>query len=266
MSTALVSKEDWTVEQKALIKSQICKDATDDELKLFLYVAKRTGLDPFARQIYAVKRKNSRGELQMTVQTSIDGFRLTAFRTDCYAGRDEAIFEYDDKGAPKKVKVTVYKLVQGIRCAFTATALWSEYYPGEVQGFMWKKLPETMLEKCCEAKALRMAFPAELSGIYSKEEMDQADATQARVAPSQPGPEDGFQKPGTGTFIKYGRFANQYLNQVDPSSLREWIEFEESKAAQAGKELTPWMKKIVAEAEPIIAAYESGQDPSEESA
>jgi phage recombination protein Bet len=176
----------WTPDQVSLLKRTICREATDDELKLFLHVVKRTGLDPFARQIYAVKRNNGRGGKEMVIQTGIDGFRLTAFRTNAYAGREEATFDYEENAPyPTRCKVTVYKIVQGVRCAFTATANWDEYYPGDAQGFMWRKMPETMLEKCTEAKALRMAFPAELSAIYSEEEM--AKDRESGVRPDKEG-------------------------------------------------------------------------------
>src|SRR5207344_556485 len=95
-----------------------------------------------------------------------------------YAGKDESTFEYNEKGHPTKCKLVVYRIVQGVRCGWSASAKWDEYYPGDYMGKMWQQLPETMLEKCCEAKALRMAFPAELSSIYSPDEMAQADRDQ----------------------------------------------------------------------------------------
>ena len=161
----------FTTAQIDLIKKQIIPGATDDELKLFLNVCHRTGLDPFARQIYAMKRF-SKGQDRYDFQVSIDGFRVVAEKTGCYAGNDDPVFDIEE--APQKATVTVYKIVNGIRCPFSASARWSQYYPGEKQGFMWKKMPHVMLGKCAEALALRKAFPNVLSGLYTNDEMAQA--------------------------------------------------------------------------------------------
>lgn len=161
-----------------LIKRTVANGATSDELDLFLYHARRAGLDPLARQIYFVKRKG-RG----TIQVGIDGLRLIADRTGIYAGNDDAVFETGEgEKYPAKATVTVYKMVQGQRCAFSATARWSEYYPGDEQGFQWRKMPHVMLAKCAEALALRKAFPMEMSGLYVHEEMEQAGQTAPEVA------------------------------------------------------------------------------------
>lgn len=175
----------FTKEQVELIKRTVAKNATDDELALFMYQAKRTGLDPLAGQIHFVKRKSADGEGKVSIQTAIDGYRLIADRTRCYAGNDDPVFDNEEK--PNKATVTVYKIVDGQRCAFTATARWLQYYPGDKQGFMWNKMPHLMLGKCAEALALRKAFPAELSGTYINEEMDQAnEVVDDRPAIKQP--------------------------------------------------------------------------------
>ena len=62
-----------------------------------------------------------------------------------------------------------------------ATAIYREYRPVGKQAFMWDKFPALMSAKVAEMLALRRAFPCELSGIYSQEEMAQA----AFVAPSK---------------------------------------------------------------------------------
>ena len=157
-----------TPAQVDLIKSQIAKGATDDELKLFLHVADKSGLDPLSRQIYFIKRSG-----KMTIQTGIDGFRAVADRTGQYVGSSDPVFE-DNGKIPAKATVTVNKVVGGVVGNFTATARWEEYYPGKSQGFMWDKMRHTMLGKCAEALALRKAFPAQLSGLYTGDEMDQA--------------------------------------------------------------------------------------------
>jgi len=160
-------------EKVELIKKMVAKDCTDDELQLFLYTAKRTGLDPLARQIYAVKRSG-----RMTIQTGIDGYRLIADRTGKLAGISDYIFDSEDAKYPNRATVTVKKqLAGGVIAEFTATARWGEYNAG---GPMWLKMPFLMLGKCAEALALRKAFPADLSGVYTAEEMQQADSSKDR--------------------------------------------------------------------------------------
>jgi phage recombination protein Bet len=164
-----IQKFEFTDDHVALIKKTIAPTATNDELQIFLHQCKKTGLDPLAKQIYFNKYNG-----KMTVIVGIDGYRLIAERTGAYAGSDDAIFEETLERWPTKASVTIYKLVGGIRCPFTASARWDQYYPGKLKGFMWDKMPHAMLAKCAEGLALRKAFPSELSGTYTKEEMEQA--------------------------------------------------------------------------------------------
>lgn len=169
----------WNRAQVDLIKTVIAKNATDDELKLFGTVCKRTGLDPFARQIYFQKYKDQDGNERMTIITGIDGYRSTAAKTQQHAGTDDVVYEgvvkVEKVDAPEKATVTVYRFVNGQRVAFTATARWKEYYPGEKKGFKWRQMPFLMLGKCAEALALRKAFPLELGGVYTPEEIEQIE-------------------------------------------------------------------------------------------
>src|SRR5690349_18192022 len=169
-----------------LIKQTVAKGATDLELEMFFHACKRTGLDPLMKQIYAIKRWNSQEQRNtMAIQTGIDGYRLIADRTGCYAGSSDAEYELNDEGYPGTAKVTVTKLVNGVPCQFTASARWKEYCQIGKDGkptSMWNKMPFLMLAKCAEALALRKAFPAELSGVYTHEEMMQADDTKPAYA------------------------------------------------------------------------------------
>ena len=173
--------------QLDLIKNQIAKGCTDGEIEYFIGVCQRTGLDPFQRQIYAIRRKDNKVE-KMTIQTGIDGYRLIADRTGRYAGSDDPIHHCDAAGNLTRSTVTVWKIVSGVRCSFTASALFDEY----VQQFspMWTKMKFTMLAKCAEALALRKAFPADLSGLYTTEEMMQSDNDRPQGGNDRP-PLDG---------------------------------------------------------------------------
>lgn len=173
----------FTADQIDLIKRTIAKDATDDELALFVTQCNRTGLDPFNKQIYFVKRGS-----KVTIQTGIDGYRLVADRTGSLAGQDGPWWcgadgqwreVWLDGDPPTAAKVIVKKVLPGGAIGtFPAVAHWSEYaqsYNGKL-GDMWQKMPALMLAKCAEALGLRKAFPAELSGVYTAEEMGQAAA------------------------------------------------------------------------------------------
>jgi hypothetical protein len=88
---------------------------------------------------------------------------------------------------PVKATVTVFKYLEGQRYPFTATARWTEYYPGVKVGFQWHIRPYLMLGKCAEALALRKAFPKLLSGMYAQEEMDQGMTADKEAQQQQKG-------------------------------------------------------------------------------
>jgi phage recombination protein Bet len=180
-----------TEEQIGLVQRQILKpknrEASNDELALFLGQCERTGLDPFARQIYGIYRSDQ-GKEKLGIQTSIDGFRLVAERSGKYIGQDGPFWCGEDgqwrdvwfsKDHPKAAKVIVRKLIGGQIAETPAVAHYDEYVPSYLG--LWKSKPALMLAKCAEALALRKAFPQELSGLYTADELPE-DAPLAEAA------------------------------------------------------------------------------------
>lgn len=150
-------------------------DLTDSEIQLFAMVAHRTGLDPFSRQIYAIKRAG-----KVTHQTGIDGYRTTAEKTREYLGSDEATYEpctcsAKPEGHPAVARVVVHRAhASGHVIDQVGVARWHELVPPSGQDSMWQKMPFNQLAKCAEANGLRKAFPRVLGGVYIAEELEQA--------------------------------------------------------------------------------------------
>lgn len=191
IETPLVSQE-----QLRLIKDTVAREATDLELQLFLYDCQRQGVHPLDRLLHFTKRGG-----KYTPVTSIDLMRTRAADTNEYAGSDDAVFAGKPMLSDFACTVTVWRIVQSQRCAFTATARWSEYYPGDGPGgTMWRKMPHTMLAKCAEGLALRKGFPRQLAGLYASEEMDQAGspAPVQRTSPPVDAPGRYPSKPNGG--------------------------------------------------------------------
>lgn len=244
---------EYTRDQIELIKRTIAKGLSDDELELFVYQAKRTGLDPFSKQIHAVKRWDDTQQMKvMTIQTGIDGYRLIADRTGLYVPGRDSTYTYDQNGRLKTATAYVKKFSHGEWHEIAATAFWDEYVQKKKDGGVtkfWREKGHVMLSKCAESLALRRAFPQELSGIYTSEEMSQATEEDDEEHQQQEKPKALPNKPAQVTaeqaaelrllFSKHDADVTKLLNTWNLSSLEQLLaaDFQKVKDALLKKPL-----------------------------
>lgn len=239
----------WTPEQQAVLQqSGIDNEVTSAELTGFLHLCQRTKLDPFSRQIYLIGRWDNRaGRKVYTPQTGIDGYRVVAHRVIAASGDSfgyEDALWCDESGRwrdvwlsdkpPAAAKVKVIRNGQ----PFSAVALFREYVQTNRDGKpigLWGKMPSGQIAKCAEALALRKAFPHDLAGVYTAEEMAQADnpaADDRHLRAVKPGERDPWATPEPAadqsrTFAVHGRsqpaqgFATSAAEATDPAAVKD---------------------------------------------
>lgn len=188
---AVVQPRHFDMERLRVLKEVIAPGTTDVELAFFGEACQRTGLDPFAKQIYCIKRSG-----KLTIQTGIDGYRSIAERSGLYAGQTppqwcgpDGVWKevwLDRQHPPAAARVGILR--KDFDAPVWGVAHYSEYVQvgdgGRPIG-QWGRMPANQLCKCSEALGLRKAFPQQLGGIYTAEEMEQAENTDADLRASR---------------------------------------------------------------------------------
>lgn len=189
------------------LQNSVFPGAKDESIILAVDYCKARKLDILKKPCHIVpmqvtlsgeKERGSDGKLydkkiwRDVIMPGIYEQRITAFRTGQMAGQDEPVFgetiSFKGVDAPEWCRVTVYRFINGERCAFSHTEYFSEACATTKEGklnSMWSKRPRGQLAKCAEAGALRKAFPDELGGVITAEEVneDQVSHQENKLSP-----------------------------------------------------------------------------------
>ena len=151
-----------------VVKQRICPQATDQEIFLFLQIAKSCNLNPFLNQIYLVKYGGEKAQ----ILTSYNTYLQRAERTGSYAGLETSTDGKVEDGTLKAV-VKVYR--KDWERPLIHEVYYEEYVQKKKDGTpnrFWKEKPRTMIVKVAISQAFRLAFPLDFEGMpYTQDEM-----------------------------------------------------------------------------------------------
>ena len=179
----------WTT-----LQNSVFPGAKDESILLAVDYCKARKLDILKKPCHIVPMsvtdaKTGNKNWRDVIMPGIYEQRITAFRTGQMAGQDEPVFgdtvTFRGIEAPEWCRVTVYRFINNERCAFSHTEYFSEACATTKEGkpnSMWSKRPRGQLAKCAEAGALRKAFPDELGGVITADEVNEEPINQHSAA------------------------------------------------------------------------------------
>lgn len=175
----------WTT-----LQNSVFPGAKDESILLAVDYCKARKLDILKKPCHIVPMsvtdaKTGNKNWRDVIMPGIYEQRITAFRTGQMAGQDEPVFgdtvTFRGIEAPEWCRVTVYRFINNERCAFSHTEYFCEACATTKDGkpnSMWSKRPRGQLAKCAEAGALRKAFPDELGGVITADEVNEEPINQ----------------------------------------------------------------------------------------
>lgn len=170
------------------LKDTVAAGLTDAEFRIFVEYCKGTRLNPFKREVWAIKtpaynnKKGERVEGKLQIMTGINGFYEIANRNLEFDGIENGLVgingEYLPQTYPKNDFIGAWSRAhrKDRKIPFEAVAMLYEYDKSKTEAYypergIWHKQKRVMIVKCSDALALRKAFPQELNGLYAAEEM-----------------------------------------------------------------------------------------------
>lgn len=161
--------------------------AKPESVLMIWHYCKARRLDPFKKPCHLVPMRVKEGSEWKTRDVVLPGiyeYRITAHRTGEYRGHDKPTYGVMKKiagvEAPEFCEFIAHRGPAGSNrstwASFPVTVWFHESVTrksdGDHANDRWSDAPRQMLTKCAEAAALREAFPEEMGGVPTAEEMD----------------------------------------------------------------------------------------------